>query len=115
MSTPITCASLIADGGFYCSACGRRHDIELKNVINRRGALDALPAELAKYGVKRPYLLADPNTWAAAGERAAAILTEAGVPFVRHIFASNPEKAIASAILRSQKPFLSETFLLYMK
>ena len=86
MNKPITCASLIENGGFYCPDCGRVHDIDLKNLITRRGALNDLPGELAKFGVKRPFLLADPNTWQAAGKRAADILTEAGIPFSFHIF-----------------------------
>jgi len=103
MSTPITCASLIASGGFYCPDCGRFHEIELKNVITRRGALEDLPGELARFGVTRPFLLADPHTWQAAGKRAAEILTEAGIPFSFHIFGEGKpapdERTVGEAVL----------------
>ena len=103
MNTPITCASLIENGGFFCPDCGRFHEIELKNVITRRGALNSLPGELAKFGVTRPFLLADPNTWQAAGNRAAEILTEAGIPFSFHIFGEGKpapdEHTVGEAIL----------------
>ena len=103
MNTPLTCASLIEGGGFYCPDCGRRHDIELKSVVNRRGALEALPAELAKFGVKRPFLLADPNTWEAAGRRAAAILDAAGISYACHIFGEGKpapdEHTVGEAVL----------------
>ena len=81
-----TLAELIRDGGFFCPHCKRFHDITLKNVITERGAVRRLPEVLAKRGIRRPYLLADVNTWRAAGEAAAAALTEAGIAYSRHVY-----------------------------
>ncbi len=83
----VTLTELLRDGGFFCPHCGRFHDITLKNVITERGAVRRLPEVLAARGITRPYLLADVNTWRAAGEAAAAALTEAGIGYSCHIFA----------------------------
>lgn len=92
------CASLIRDGGFDCPACRRRHTVSLRRLTLGRGALEALPAELSVLGVRRPYLLADENTWRAAGERAAAILAASGVsPAVCLLPGARPAPNEASA------------------
>ena len=85
----ITLSELLRDGGFFCPHCGRFHDITLKSVITERGAVRRLPEVLAARGITRPYLLADTNTWRAAGEAAAAALTEAGIAFSRHIYSED--------------------------
>lgn len=99
----ISCASLIENGGFICPACGVRHEIDLKSMRRGRGAVEALPGELSKIAVKRPFLLADPNTWEAAGWRAAALLDRAGVPYSVHILAATrpapDEHTVGEAVL----------------
>lgn len=82
----VTLSSLIRDGGFFCPHCGKFHDITLKNVINERGAVRRLPQVLAARGISRPYLLADVNTWRAAGESAASALRDAGISYSCHIY-----------------------------
>ncbi len=85
----VSLAELIRDGGFFCPHCGKFHDITLKNVINERGAVRRLPEVLSARGISRPYLLADVNTWRAAGESAAAALSEAGISYSCHIYSEN--------------------------
>lgn len=81
------CETLVRDGGFDCPACGRRHGIGLRRLRIGRGAADELPKEVRASGAAHPYLLADPNTWEAAGERAARTLRQAGIPCETHILA----------------------------
>ncbi len=84
-------AALLEDGGFDCPVCGRRHAVTLRRAVIARGALEALPASLRALGVTKAFLLADPNTWKAAGARAAALLEDAGIPFTAHVLrASKP-------------------------
>ena len=47
----------------------------LKRLQEKTGPLEFV----AKYGAKKPFLLADVNTWAAAGEAVAAVLENAGI------------------------------------
>lgn len=77
---------LLRPEGFDC-ACGRHHTAApLKEVVIRQGAIDDLPAILAKLGFKRPYLVSDKNTDVAAGDRVRTVLAAAGVDFKGYVF-----------------------------
>ena len=78
-------SDLMRNDGFVCPSCGRRHFGGLRDCVIRRGAFDALPELLEKYGSKKPFLLCDRDTYRAAGERAASILEKSGVPYSLHI------------------------------
>ena len=62
-----------------CPACGKRHDIAIDRIEIGSGALRKLPAMAGELG-SRPFVLADANTWEAAGRRAVSLLEEAGIP-----------------------------------
>ena len=82
--------------------CGRPHTIAIDEVVVGSGAVKRLPEFVAKYG-KKPFVVADVNTYAAAGERVFAILEEANIPFGSFIFkdkALEPdEKAVGAAFM----------------
>ena len=82
--------------------CGRVHTIAIDEVVVGSGAVKRLPEFVSKYG-KRPFVVADVNTYAAAGERVFAILEEAKIPFGSFIFkdkALEPdEKAVGAAFM----------------
>ena len=72
---------LLRPEGFDC-ACGRHHSAApLREVVIRQGAIADLPAVLGRLGVKRPYVVADHNTYAAAGEKVCEALRAANVDF----------------------------------
>ncbi|MDD3410997.1 MAG: sn-glycerol-1-phosphate dehydrogenase [Eubacteriales bacterium] len=75
-----TLEQLLAEGGHEC-ACGRRHETGLKRLEIGRGALERLPETLRGMGWKKPFLMSDRNTEAAAGARAKALLTQADMPY----------------------------------
>ena len=77
--------TLIREGGFYCSHCGRVHRITVEKVILSDGAVSALPGELTRKGLCRPYVFADPNTFRAAGERVCGLLAEAGIEYKKQV------------------------------
>ena len=58
----------------HCS-CGRVHSTDLKAIDIGRGALQRLPGMLRGLGLHKAYLAADVNTWKAAAQKAAFILT----------------------------------------
>ena len=66
--------------------CGRVHDAPIRDIFIGRGVLSSLPEAVRSLGCSRPFLLADPNTWAAAGMAAAALLDGSGIGYVSHVF-----------------------------
>ena len=72
---------LHAMNGAACP-CGREHRFSAR-VVTGAGVANQLPEILRELGIARPFLLADRNTWKAAGAQVAEILTAAGIPFSR--------------------------------
>ena len=86
--------------------CGKVHTIAIDEVAVGPGAVKRLPEFVKKYG-KRPFVLADVNTYAAAGEKVCGLLTAAGIPFGSFVFkdtALEPdEKAVGAAFMHFDK------------
>lgn len=83
--------------------CGRAHKAAIDQVVVGSGVIEKLPELVRKYGSKRPFLLADGNTWAAAGEKVAKCLLDSGIESERYVFpeqALEPdERAVGSAVM----------------
>ncbi len=62
-------------------ACGKQHVAAIDKILCGAGVVRELPAILREYGAKKPYILCDRNTYAAAGERVCALLDEAGISY----------------------------------
>ena len=71
--------------------CGKAHTAAIDDVIVGNGVIAQLPGIIAKCGAKKPFLLADKNTFAAAGKAVCDILDGAGMGYSRYIF---PEAAL---------------------
>ena len=67
-----------------CS-CGKVHTIAIDEVVIGSGAVKRLPEFVKKYG-KKPFVVADRNTYAAAGETVCALLKAAGIPYGSFVF-----------------------------
>ena len=95
-------AELIQKGRFPCG-CGREHGANVKEVIIRKHALDALPGVLGRLGAARAYIVSDRNTERAAGGRVAGILDAAGFRLDRFVFdrafVEPDEPAVGAAVL----------------
>lgn len=76
---------LLIEQGFTCD-CGKHHGTPLKEVIIKAGALEQAAEVVKKYGASKVFLIADKNTYAAAGERVASLLDQAGIPKTVFIF-----------------------------
>lgn len=61
-----------------CS-CGQVHSTDLKILDIDQGAVKRLPGYVKELGYKKVFLIADKNTWAAAGYAAAEELRQAGI------------------------------------
>jgi len=65
--------------------CGRPHTIAIDQVVIGSGAVNQVPEFVKKYG-KKPFVVADLNTFAAAGEHVCTLLNEAAIPYGSFIF-----------------------------
>ena len=70
---------LLNEEGFVC-ACGKYHHTDVKDIIIGHGVLNQIPEQVRKHGGSKPFLLADKNTYRAAGQRVASILEERAFP-----------------------------------
>lgn len=83
--------------------CGKTHTTTIDDVIVGNGVLRQVPDIIAKYGAKKPFILADVNTFAAAGKALCDLLDAQGIAYSRYVFqetALEPdEKAVGSLML----------------
>ena len=83
--------------------CGKNHTSALDMLISGAGVLAQLPDLLMRYTAKKPFILADRNTFAAAGGRVCDILTQAGFSYVSYIFSDEhlepDEHAVGAAVM----------------
>ena len=68
--------------------CGKKH-IFHSEVIVKEGALMELPRLLQRYAAKKIFLVADKNTYAAAGEAVAQIVEKENIKIAKCIFAED--------------------------
>lgn len=65
--------------------CGKDHSFS-SDIIIGAGVINRLPQILENHGVKKVFLLADPNTYAAAGEAAEKLLNQANIAIDKYVF-----------------------------
>ena len=82
----MTLEQLIREGGYDCD-CGRHHGTDLKYVKIGRDTVNFLPEALGTIGVKKPFVVCDENTKAAAWDKVRAALEGAGVDYRLYCFA----------------------------
>lgn len=91
------------DLGSAACACGRKHEITVDEIVVGNGVVNRLPEFVKKYGARKPFVLADVNTYAAAGETVCRILQENQIPYSQYIFMNEAlepdEQAVGSAIM----------------
>lgn len=72
--------------GLASCDCGKAHTVAVDEVVVGKGALRRLPEFVARYGAKKPFVLADGNTFTAAGQTVCGILEQAGIPYASYVF-----------------------------
>ena len=70
---------------FSCD-CGKTHNTQVDDVIIEKGAVRKLPEVLARYQAKKAFVLADENTYKAAGEKVCAILEENDIAYSKFVY-----------------------------
>ena len=82
--------------------CGRNHTVAVDEVVIGSGVVNRLPEFVRKYG-RKAFVVADVNTYAAAGEKVCEILKAAGISYGSFVFkdkALEPdEKAVGAAFM----------------
>ena len=86
--------------------CGKSHTVSIDDVVVGSGAVKRLPEFVKRYGSK-PFVIADGNTWQAAGEAVSKALAD--IPYGSYIFpqkALEPdERAVGAAFMHLDKSF----------
>lgn len=89
-------------GSAQCS-CGKVHDVAIDDVVIGKGVLARLPEFIAKYGAKKPFILADCSTYKAAGEQVAELLERHNIAHAKYVFPHEhpepDEQAVGSAVM----------------
>ena len=80
-----TLNQLIQKGGHPCP-CGRTHQVNMDFLRIEPGAVRYIPEALAAVGGKKPFIVCDVNTKAAAWDRVQAVLDSAGIPYTLYCF-----------------------------
>ncbi|HSK68387.1 MAG TPA: sn-glycerol-1-phosphate dehydrogenase [Candidatus Limnocylindria bacterium] len=98
----MTLEELLSPQGHDCP-CGRRHHAGLRLTSVGPNAMDDLPRFLGELGVRKPFILSDVNTRAAAWPLLGPALERAGVEFAEYSFAEAhlepDEHACGSALM----------------
>lgn len=83
--------------------CGKNHKIKIPTIIVEKQAIEKLPQFIAEFQSKKPFLLADKNTFSVAGEQVCDSLNNAGIKYAKYVFSTGEiepdEKSVGSAIM----------------
>lgn len=84
-------------------ACGKSHKMGLPKIIVEKGAISCLPQLISDYMGNKVFILADKNTFEAAGAKVCATLENKGIKYTKYVFPTGEiepdEKAVGSAIM----------------
>ena len=99
----MTLDQLLRPEGYECD-CGHHHGVQIRYLKTGRNVLGCVPEMVVALGAKRPFVLCDQSTYAAAGRRVCEILDQAGVPYTLYVLPldkpSPDEYAVGNVIMR---------------
>lgn len=88
---------------FFTCSCGKVHNALLDDYIVGKGAIGEIASLMARYGATRPYLIADRNTYQAAGKQVCKVLDAHNIPYSLYVFSQETihpnEEAVGSAAM----------------
>ena len=94
------------DRDINCS-CGHTHYSAVKRIDIDKGAVNRLPGHIKDFGYQKIFMVADKNTWKAAGQAAAEALKEAGIAYDKVILDYDeviPDEHVIGEILAAVVP-----------
>lgn len=87
--------------------CGKEHTLDIDEIIIENGAIKKLPDFIKKYNAKKAFILADINTFDAAGKAACNILEENEISYSEYVFDNahlEPDEfSVGSAVMHFDK------------
>lgn len=83
--------------------CGKQHTFSIDDIIIEKGAVNCVAEVVSRYGAKKVFILADQNTYGAAGAQIVETLSAAGIAVSKYVFASGElepdEHTVGSAVM----------------
>lgn len=103
MQTLLNLAPTDFAGLDYDCSCGRKHGVGIRKILIESGCIEKVAEVVRELGGTHVFLLADNNTYAAAGEKTEKLLAESGVPYHSRVFCTEKplvpdEYAVGSAL-----------------
>lgn len=89
-----------------CS-CQRKHTVALSHAVIENNAIEKLSDYVCLFNCKKPFLLADVHTFAAAGKNVCAALERREIPYEKYVFQIDrlepDEASVGSAVMHFDK------------
>ena len=83
--------------------CKKEHAFTIKHIVVESGAINKLPDFIKEFNCKKPFILADKNTFIACGEKVCSALDDAGISHSKYVYNSGEiepdESAVGSAVM----------------
>ncbi len=83
--------------------CKKTHAFTIKHICVKEKAIESLPQFIKEFQSKKPFILADENTFKVAGDKVCSVLKNADINFEKYVFPSKEiepnETAVGSAIM----------------
>lgn len=87
--------------------CGKVHSAMIDQCISEKGAINKLPEIIKNYNGQKPFLVADSNTYEAAGKKVCEILKSNNIPYSIYVFENDElepnESAVGSVVMHFDK------------
>lgn len=87
--------------------CKREHSVFLSHAITESGAIEKIPTYIHKFNCKKAFLIADPNTFSAAGAKVCEVLENSNIVYEKYVFSTGyikPDEAnVGSAVMHFDK------------
>ena len=87
--------------------CNREHSVSLSHAVIESEAIEKIPTYIHKFNCKKAFLIADPNTFSAAGEKVCAVLESNNIAYEKYVFPTGciepDEAAVGSAVMHFDK------------
>ncbi len=95
--------------GDYACSCGNTHPVTTKKILIRRNAIKEIPGLIKQYGLSpQMFVVADENTYDAAGKEVLSVLTEAGYSPGYYVFKNehilHPDEYAIGSLMMAMEP-----------
>lgn len=96
-------------GGSYICSCGDTHQVTTKKILIERNAIKKIPGLIKEYGLPpQMFVVADENTYEAAGKEVLSVLREAGYSPGSYVFKNehilHPDENAIGSLMMAMEP-----------